>query len=236
MENKFILGIIPARGGSKGIKNKNIINISGKPLINYTIESARSSSMLSDVIVSTDSEVIASIAKEAGATIPFIRPSELATDEATTIDVIYHAVKEYENLFKLKVDIVVILQPTSPLRIHEDIDNAIKLFIDNPEFSSLISCYEANFIHPYYMYKKEGKKMIPFLDIELTGIRRQELNSVYIRNGALYISNRDLIIKQKKIVEGIPLGYIMPRERSINIDEKFDLEFAEFFIKRNKKK
>jgi len=78
--------------------------------------------------------------------------------------------------------------------------------------------------------------MIPFLDIELTGIRRQELNSVYIRNGALYISNRDLIIKQKKIVEGIPLGYIMPRERSINIDEKFDLEFAEFFIKRNKKK
>lgn len=231
--NKFIIGIIPARGGSKGIKDKNIIELSGKPLIAYTIEAAFTSRMLSDFIVSTDSERIAEISMKFGANAPFLRPEKLSGDKSSSIDVIKHSVAWYENEKKRRIDDIILLQPTSPLRTSDDIDSSLAIFHEMREFDSLISCYDASSYHPRIMYKMNGIKMVPFLG-QTTNIRRQDFEKVYIRNGAIYISTRKLVMEEGRIIGDSPLGYIMPKERSLNIDEPHDLELAEFYINRRK--
>jgi len=231
--DKFILGVIPARGGSKGIKNKNIVDLNGKPLIAYTIEAVNGCRLLSGTIVSTDSEKIAEHAKRYGADVPFIRPEELSRDDSSTIDVIRHSVNWYEECRKQHVDLVIILQPTAPLRTSCDIDSSIGLFLDNPETDSLISCYDASSVHPRIMYCKKENRLEPFLS-QNNIIRRQDFEKVYLRNGAIYISTRKLVMEEGRIIGDSPLGYIMPKERSLNIDEPHDLELAEFYINRRK--
>ncbi len=232
--NKHILGIIPARGGSKGIKDKNITELAGKPLIAFTIEATLASSRLSDAIVSTDSKKIIEIARRFGANVPFLRPEVLSKDDSSTIDVIKHAVIWYEQKRKQRIDIVVILQPTAPLRTAKDIDSSIGIFLNDPGADSLISCYDASSYHPRIMYIKNNQFMKPYITDNNNLIRRQKFENVYIRNGAIYISTRRLVIEEGKIIGNSPLGYIMPRERSVNIDETHDLELAEFYITRQK--
>ena len=152
MQKVFVLGVIPARGGSKGIKNKNIKELNGRPLINYTIEAAKNSANLDDFIVTTDSEKIATICRNAGANVPFKRPDDLATDTALAMDTIKHAVLKYEELKSINVDIVVMLQPTSPLRKSEHIDDAISKFKESG-FDSSISVVNIDASHPLKMKK-----------------------------------------------------------------------------------
>jgi CMP-N-acetylneuraminic acid synthetase len=137
----FFLGVIPARGGSKGIKDKNIRSVAGRPLIAYTIEAARASVELDACIVSTDSERIAAVAIECGGSVPFMRPAELARDESPTVDTLIHAVTWYEGEHSIRIHAVVVLQPTAPLRTAEDIDASIRLFKEG-RARSLFSCYE----------------------------------------------------------------------------------------------
>lgn len=228
---RYILGIIPARGGSKGIPNKNIFPLKGRPLIAYTIEAAKGSHLLDDFFVSTDAEVIAKVARAKSAQVPFIRPNEIAKDDTPMVSVLQHAIKWYEEKHRINMTAVVTLQPTAPLRLASDIDGAISLFLRNPEADSLITCYNALNVHPNYMYVREGGRMITLMK-ERSMLRRQEFEPVYVRNGAVYITRRDLIMEGGRIVGDKPLGYIMPRERSVNIDEPFDLELALFLLNR----
>jgi CMP-N,N'-diacetyllegionaminic acid synthase len=230
--NKTFLGIIPARGGSKGIPDKNIRIICGKPLIAYTIDVAKKSKLLSDVIVSTDSDRIAKEAFRNGIDVPALRPAELATDTATTLEVVKYEVEKYESLHKIIIDCIVILQPTCPLRTESDIDCSIDLFNKNPQAQSLISCCEANNVHPKVMYKKGTNGLIPYLGHNYIGERRQNFDNIFIRNGAIYICTKSLAFEKNILVNYETLGYVMPKERSVNIDDMVDLELAEFYLKR----
>lgn len=229
-----LLGIIPARSGSKGVKQKNIREVAGKPLLQHTIEHAKNSERLSNFLVSTDSEEFASLARECGASVPFIRPADLATDTALTVDVVKHAIKQHEQQNSTTVRAIVLLQPTTPCRLPKDIDNAIKMFqsFENPE--SLISCYDVTEeAHPNIMYSKDEPYFRPLNESHPR--RRQKFETVYLRNGAIYIASRNLILEEGNIYNDRPIGYEMPRSRSINVDGPIDLELAEVFFNHRDK-
>ena len=228
-----ILGIIPARSGSKGVKNKNTRDLFGKPLIDYTIQDARDCNVLTDYLVSTDSERIAKVAASAGAPVPFIRPDELATDEASSVAVVQHAIREYEERNDVWVNVAVLLQPTTPLRSPKDIDNAVGLFRGS-DASSLVSCYSTKDAHPNHMFIHESADRLTALrNQDDTPNRRQDFEVVYLLNGAVYICTRELVMEQNKICSNNPLGYVMPRDRSVNIDEEFDFRLAELLLQQN---
>jgi len=229
---KSILGVIPARSGSKGVPDKNIRDLSGKPLIHHTIEAVENSRRLKEYLVSTDSEEYAEIAESAGGPVPFIRPSELATDDAASIDVVTHAVKQYERDSVNTVDVIVLLQPTAPLRTATDIDEALATF-QNSNRPSLVSCYETVGAHPNHMFEStNGNELEPLREPETTPHRRQLFDPVYLLNGALYICTRELIFDKERFYDDQPALYLMPRGRSVNIDEPFDFELAELMMQR----
>jgi CMP-N-acetylneuraminic acid synthetase len=229
-ENPVILGVLTARGGSKGVPKKNIRHLCGHPLISYTIQAANRSNTLSDCIVSTDSEEIADISKSYGAKVPFLRPKELAEDDTPSYRVLQHAVTTYQHMHNCNVDIVVLLQPTTPFRTTDDIDNAIGLFMKTPKADSLISClYDAAF-HPRVMYTLEGNRLIPLLEGKQLPVRRQEFEKVYVRNGAIYITKKETLMKKNTIIGDYLLCYEMPFIRSINIDELSDFKLAEVIM------
>jgi CMP-N,N'-diacetyllegionaminic acid synthase len=228
----FILALIPARSGSKGIPNKNIVKLAGKPLINYSVEAALACPLVGDCIVSTDSKAIADVAASAGAKIPFLRPAELATDDAKTIDVVIHAIETYEAIHSRRIDALLLLQPTAPLRTVEDIDKSLGLFLRKTDSQSLISAYDGGFAHPRVMYTLKEDHFAPYTSTATEMKRRQEFEDVYIRNGAIYIARRDFILKNRSLICDKPLAYVMPRQRSINIDEPFDLFLARCLIER----
>jgi CMP-N-acetylneuraminic acid synthetase len=221
-----ILAIIPARGGSKGVKRKNIRTIDGKPLIAYTIEAANKSSLISRSIVSTEDKEISDVAKRYGADVPFIRSEKYATDEAKSIDVVFEVLDKCKKIFKEKYDLLVLLQPTSPFRDHTHIDNAIQMIIDQSEADSLVSVTEAaNSCNPNYLYKSiNGKYYAPLIDSEI--IRRQELPIYYVRNGAIYIVRIDYLEKYRSFISKNNLIFKMDERVSVNIDTEMDLLFA----------
>ncbi|MDX1641084.1 MAG: acylneuraminate cytidylyltransferase family protein [Balneolaceae bacterium] len=229
---EFVLGVITARGGSKGIPKKNITDVGGKPLIAYTISAAKESRRLNDCIVSTDSREIADCATEYGMKTEELRPPELATDTAKNEEAVIYEVKKYEQANEVTVDIIVLLQPTTPLRKAEDIDKALDIFLES-DSDSLISVYDANFVHPNIMYFMEDGKLTPVLESGKVLKRRQEFKTAYVRNGAIYISARAQVMERKKFVGKNPAAYVMPYQRSINIDEPFDLEMAEWLMSKH---
>lgn len=222
------ISIIPARGGSKGLKKKNIINLKDRPLIAYTIEAALQSKFIDKVIVSTDDEEIAEVAKKYGAEVPFIRPKELATDTASSIDVVKHAISFLEVEMGLEVDCIVLLQPTSPLRTSFDIDKAVEAFFAN-KGTSLQSVSPAT-VHPYWIKTIINGELRDFIKDTPKYTRRQDLPEAYQLNGAIYICKRDLIFKENSLVGSNNIPYIMPADRSVDIDNKTDLKLAEFLI------
>lgn len=224
-----ILAIIPARRGSKGIINKNIQLINDKPLIFFTIDVAKKSKLLDRILVSTDSEKIASIGKSYGAEVLNLRPKHLAEDNSSTIDVVQYELKNAEAYFNEIFDYVCVLQPTAPLRIVDDINKSIQLILDNEKSDSLISCYEGTHVHPNIMYINRNSVYYPFL-MENKLINRQDFDKVFVRNGAIYISSRNLILEKHRIVGDNPKVYLMPRERSINIDEQYDLKIVRLLM------
>ena len=229
--NRRILAVIPARGGSKGVPSKNIRRLAGKPLIAYTIEEALKSKILDRVIVSTEDKEIAEIAKRYGAEVPFMRPKELADDTAPTLPVIQHAVKFIEIEEKTKYDYVVVLQPTAPLRLSEDIDNAVQNSI-NTGADAVISVCKVEDMHPARMKKIVHDKLVPFCIEEQEGMRRQDLQPAYIRNGGIYIIKRDILIGKNTLLSAKGARpYIMPKDRSVSIDTELDFKLAEILLK-----
>ncbi|MBI5542161.1 MAG: acylneuraminate cytidylyltransferase family protein [Bacteroidia bacterium] len=222
---KKILAIITARAASKRLLNKNMLDFAGSPLISKTIESGKGSKYIDRLIVSTDSEEIKRISLEYGAEVPFIRPSELATDNADSIIVLNHVIKYINEKFNY----ILLLQPTSPLRTSEDIDNSIEML--NDEVKSIVSVSEMEHSPLWANVLPENKSMADFIKPEVKGKRSQDLPIYYRINGAIYISEMDEYFFNKGFLGKSTKAYIMPVERSVDIDNAFDFLFAEFLFK-----
>ncbi|MBI4931332.1 MAG: acylneuraminate cytidylyltransferase family protein [Bacteroidetes bacterium] len=228
-----MIAIIPARSGSKGLPGKNIKNLCGKPLIAYTIEAAKASASIEKVIVSTDDKAIAEIAIKYGADVPFLRPSYLSTDNSPAIDTYIYTVERLNNEFNFNINEFAVLQPTSPLRTSMDIDNAIKLF-SQKNADSVISCCQA--AHPPSWAKKINKDGIlsNYFESVADNRNRQESEMAFMPNGAIYVFKYKLLKQKQTYYSDKTYAYIMPAERSFDIDSYFDFELAELYIKKQK--
>ena len=231
--SRKILAVITARGGSKGVPNKNIRLIDGKPLISYTIEVALASQdLLHRIIVSTDDTDIAEVARNSGVEVPFMRPSELSTDKIPTLPVLQHAIHFVENQESTEYDWVLLLQPTSPLRAISDVYASIDI-IENIQCDSVISVERIFAHHPKLMKKIKDDRLVPYLGdptLHWEG-RRQDLRpEAYLRNGAIYLTRRDVIVRENSLYGNHIHPYVMPPERSVSIDSELDLLAAQQII------
>ena len=222
-----VLTVIPARGGSKGVPRKNLKILGGKPLIAHTIAAALSVFSKEDVIVSTDDEEIAEVSEACGASVPFIRPSELATDSATSEPVVRHALLHAEEAYSITYDAVLMLQPTSPLRSADDIRRAIDLY-EHEEGDSVVSVVDVQGDHPFRMKRIVGKRLVNYIDQGFWDLRaRQLLPPVYIRSGSIYLVERDVFLEHRSLIGKEPLALIMDSASSVNIDSYIDFKVAE---------
>lgn len=223
-----ILAIIPARGGSKGVPQKNIKNLNEKPLIAYTINTALKSNVLSHVLVSTDDYKIRDVALEFGADVPFLREPEFATDHAPAIPMLKHVLINAERYYNISFDAVLMLQPTSPFKTVFDIDNSINMLLETSDADSVISVVSVGAYHPARMkFIRNGVLIDPEFCEAYENQPRQELEPMYIRNGAIYLVRRNTLIINNSLKGRKSLAYLMPPERSINIDTFEDFEKAE---------
>jgi N-acylneuraminate cytidylyltransferase/CMP-N,N'-diacetyllegionaminic acid synthase len=222
-----MIALIPARGGSKGLPNKNIKMLLGKPLIAYTIEAALNSSSIEEVYVSTDDVKIAEIARKYGAKVPFLRPDKLAQDCSKAIDTYLYMLDKWKELGK-EVNEFIVLQPTSPLKTTLDIDSAIALFYKNNADSVVSYTKEA---HPITWHKYVNEDLSFSSIFEGNLLNRQENRVSYYPNGAIYIFSSS-IIKQQKYFSEKSFAYIMERKNSVDIDYIDDFEYATFLLKQ----
>ena len=206
----------------------------GKPLIAHSIIEAIKSKLITDIIVTTDSSEIKKVAEEYGAQVPFIRPKELSGDLALAVPTIRHATRTYEKMNNIKYDYIIMLQPTAPLRNAFDIDKALILLI-NQNADSLISIVDVDNYHPMKMKLVEDGILKDFKKPPTENPPRQTLPKVYIVNGAIYASRRDVIVNRASFIGGKSIPYIMPRKRSVNIDNIEDFIVAEYYMNRAKK-
>ncbi len=225
--DKRILGIIPARSGSKGLKDKNIKEFCGKPLIAYTIEAAKESGVVDEVFVSTNSEVYQQIALDYGAEVPFLRSEQLSNDIAGSWDVVREALFQYGEIGK-RFDSFILLQPTSPLRDKNDIVKCIKLLYEK-EYNGVISVCEEDHVPAWAQILSDDMDMKVFSNG--TGSRRQEYETFYRINGAIYALRVDYFTSCKNIYEDRCHAYIMAKEKSVDIDDEFDFLCAEALYK-----
>ncbi|QKJ26291.1 CMP-N-acetylneuraminic acid synthetase [Aliarcobacter cibarius] len=226
-----ILCTICARGGSKGVKNKNIKELNGKPLIAYTIEQAKDSGLFEHIVISTDSDDIANVAKQYGAEVFFKRSEEMASDTAGKLDVIKDAFKRSEEHYNKTFDYLIDLDATAPLRSVEDIINSFKQFKENDN-DNLITAMPSR-RSPYFNLVEQDKDGKVYLSKKLDNsiVRRQDAPKSYDMNASIYIWKRDIILnKDSLFLENTGL-YVMPEERSIDIDNELDFKFVEFLMK-----
>tara|TARA_Y100000590_G_scaffold433783_1_gene551257 strand:+ start:3041 stop:3724 length:684 start_codon:yes stop_codon:yes gene_type:complete len=223
-----MLAIIPARKGSKGLKNKNKLLIAKLPLIAHSIKSAKKSKFISRVIVSTDCKDIARISKKYGAEVPFLRSKNLAQDTSMVMDAYFEVIKKIDN--KNRIKNFVALLPTSPLRSYRDIDNAIKLFIKK-KADSVISMTEAYYPIDWNHYINKDKRVKAFNSNLDAVSNRQNLKKTFIPNGSIYVFNYDILKKTRKYYHKKTYAYLMPLKKSIDIDNKLDFELAEKHLK-----
>lgn len=227
-----ILGVVPARGGSKGVPRKNVRPLGGRPLIAYTIEAALGCELFTDVVVSSEDDEILEIARACGARAPFRRPPELATDTALAIPTIQHAVREMEALAGEPYDVVVMLQPTSPLRTSADLAGALGELLASDDADGLISVIEVGNGHPIKMKRLVDGWLEDYESWPVENPPRQSLPPVYIPNGAVYATRRDVLMERNTFRGERCLGYLMPEERSVNIDTETDFLVAEEYLRR----
>ncbi len=225
-----VLAITLARGGSKGIPKKNLVELAGKPLIKYTLDLAKECSFIDRYIVSTDSYEIKEFCIKQNIDVPFIRPKELASDQASSADALIHAVKFCESQDKVKYDYVIELMATNPFKNKKDVYQCLQKLVDT-NADSVIGVTQLEEHHPARIKKIESDKIVDFCVPELSS-RRQDLRPMaYIRNGSIYALNRDKLINFKHRFGGDnSRPHIMPQERSINIDSKLDLAICELII------
>ena len=227
-----VLGLITARGGSKGIPKKNIVNVGGKPLIAWTIEAALKSHVFDRVVVSTDNNEIASIAQKWGAEVPFARPDRLAKDDSPHADVLIHAINWLQEKEDYLPEFLMLLQPTSPLRTSQDIDKSFQLAIES-KADCVISVQET-LSHPYSVMRvTEDQKLSEFLmssEDAAAYQRRQARPKFYSLNGAIFIYKVDVLLTNKNTYPEITFTYIMPKERSLDVDTSWDLHIANLIL------
>lgn len=225
IEGQTVLAIVPARGGSKGIPRKNLRELGGKPLIAWTIIEAKKSHYIDRLILSSEDEEIIEVAKRWGCEVPFKRPLELAKDDTPGIDPILHTLKILPEY-----DYVILLQPTSPLRQVHDIDSCLEKCLAN-NAKSCVSVTEAR-ENPYWMYNiSSDGVMQKLIEINNSFTRRQDLPTVYKLNGAVYVAQSKWLLQNKSFLSEETIAYIMPFQRSVDIDEESDLQITEFFLK-----
>lgn len=231
-KSKKILALITARGKSKRLPRKNIKLFGGKPLIAWTINQAKKSRFIDRIIVSTDDKEIAEISRKYKADVPFLRPKKLATDNAKSIDVILHTLNWMKGHDKA-YDIIILLQPTSPLRASEDIDKAVELLFQK-DTKSIVSVCELDYSPFWVNTLPEDGCTKDFIKKGFINRNSQQLPKFYRLNGAVYLAYCDYIRKQKSFFGAESFAYLMPKERSIDIDDELDFRFAEFLIKNKK--
>ena len=219
-----VLALITARGGSKGLPRKNVLLAGGKPLVAWTVEAAISAECVDRIVLSSDDHEIMDAARYAGCDVPFFRPAHLANDVATSIDVVLHALDQLPGY-----EYVVVLQPTSPLRTAADIDAAFELMVETGA-PSCVSVCEAD-QSPYWMYRiKDGSKVERLLPKEGIATRRQDLPPIYVLNGAIYIARVEWLKHWKNFLGEGCVAYVMPKERSLDIDNADDFEFFQIKV------
>jgi CMP-N,N'-diacetyllegionaminic acid synthase len=228
------LAIVPARGGSKSIPNKNIKIVAGKPLIAWTILEALASQNVARLIVSTDSPKILRVAREYGAEVPFLRPGELAQDDTPGIAPILHAVRWLQQNEGYEPDYVLCLQPTSPFRTTKDIDSAIAMGKEK-EADAVISVTPVKH-HPNWMkHLDNAGKLVDYVPRGHTVTKRQDLSPLYALNGAIYLIRFQVFLQQGTFFVDNAFGYVMPPERSLDIDTPWDMYLAELIFKESRK-
>jgi len=233
--NKKILAVIPARSSSKRLLGKNIKKLLGKPLIAWTIEQAKKSKYIDKLIVSTDDKEIAKISEKYGVEVPFLRPKELARDNSPTIDAVFHAINWFESRGEC-YDILVLLEPTSPLRKDDDIDKALELFFDNfNKADSLVSVGEIHLENPYITKKIEDRYVKPLIRNKKNFYQSQQLPKVYFPYGVIYLSKIDALKKYKTFYQEKTIPYFIERWQNYEIEDFYDFICIETIIKRRLK-
>lgn len=223
-----LLALLPARGGSKGIPRKNIRLFCGKPLLQWSIDAALQAACVDQVVVSTDDPEIAEVAKAGGAEVPFLRPAELAGDTTSSIAPVLHAIEQLPQ-----VSDVLLLQPTSPLRTSADLDGIVALRQHGGRESAVSLTPTSK--HPAWMYSLSPDHQLESL-LQLDDAHsRQQLPPAYVLNGALYLASRAFLLREQAFITPETVGYVMPAERSVDIDTPLDWQWAEFLMEKQQR-
>lgn len=231
INGKRVFGVIPARAGSKGVPNKNIKNLGGKPLISYSILEAKKSKYISRFIVSTDSSQIAQISRDFGADVPFLRPEALSTDQAVSVDVVQHALAYVENEQGCVYDYIVLLQPTTPFRSAEMIDTCLEK-LDANDVDSVVTMIDVGANHPARMYMIENNR-IKSITGESDQMRpRQELPRVFIRSGDVYACKRNTLVSKRSLMGTSTYPVVISDQHNVNLDTELDFIVAEALVKK----
>lgn len=226
------LAIIPARSGSKGLKDKNVKRLSGKHMIGYTIEAALQSTIFDEVHVSTDSESYAKIAISYGAKVPFLRPDNLGTDATTTMDVVKYVLETYEDN-GVDFDVITILQPTSPLRTYLDIREAYHMFVEK-KAESIVSVCEVEHSPLWANTLKSDNSLYNFISKDVQNTPRQLLETYYRLNGAIYMMMTKLVSQNHSLYGEQSFAFVMDRDNSIDVDTEIDFKIAELLMTEKK--
>ena len=230
-KGKSFLAIIPARGGSKGLPGKNIKELCGKPLIVWSIESGLKSKYIDEVVVSTDYQTTADIAKEYGASVPFLRPGYLANDTATSFDAVKHTIDFYKDKLGKEFDYIVLLEPTSPLRTTKDINMAIKLLLSSSAKSIIGVCKTEQQNPVFLVYMDQNQRISGYENKDMRILRRQNIKSVYFFEGSIYISDIKTYLSKQTFYHEDTIGFEFPKYKSLEIDDMDDFIMIEAMMK-----
>jgi len=230
VHGKTVLALVPARGGSKGLVRKNVLPFNGRPLICWTVEQARAAQTVDRVMVSTDDTEIAAAARDCGAEVPFMRPGALAQDATGSVEVIMHALEWLKSNESYVPDLIILLQATTPLRTAGDIDECVRLLCEKGTESVVsVTVSEGN---PYYNLVECSDCGYVAISKKGAYTRRQEVPAVYRINGAVYGWHTGIVLREKKVLTARSRMYLMPKERSVDIDDAIDFAIAEFLVRR----
>jgi CMP-N,N'-diacetyllegionaminic acid synthase len=234
IDGKKVIALIPSRSGSKGLPNKNILDFLGKPLMAWSIEAAKRSRYVDRTILSTDSKEIANQGLIYGAEVPFLRPEEISRDSSTSMEVVKHAIDYVYSQTSEKYEILVLLEPTSPLRTSVDLDQALEKLVMHTDAKSLVSLGQVDSQHSRIQVgiSGEGFVKVPPSEKMYKHKRRQDLPKNFFLDGSLYISYIDDLLETETFVQDKTLAVIMPKWKTIEIDDEYDYEMAIFLAKR----
>lgn len=232
-KNKRVLAVIPARGGSKGLPGKNIRQLIDKPLIAWSINHAQDCKFVDEIFVSTDSREIAKVAEQYNVKVPDLRPKELSSDTASSMDVILHTIDTLEKQNK-SFDIVIMVEPTSPLREPKDIDSSIEMLVNTQDAESVVGICEVEGAHPDFLVELNNNFLVPYVNKDFTVKRRQDIMPMFFFEGTVYTSYVKSIKTRKNFYHEKTLGYVVPKWKSYEVDDISDFVIIEAILKARK--